>query len=246
LFGPLGAWGVLASAFQLHADFTDQLASIYARVSTRLGYFAPAHQLTSESWTRTCEVASWVTTQSRSMTDVEERFGVPSYRRAGQRPCVLGYAGPNDEAWLYFDFDGSAASRQVEFVRLAVNPFAASIVDLRVQTTQESSPEETYRRFLIASLSGDEAQISPFLVAREDPRKLWAGAYPDDVASLLASTYRNMDVVRVSCTTETIALVSDGCPVPLTMVQDGSTWKVDAEPLIRQMAAKQAGARTRS
>lgn len=246
LFGALGAWGALASAIRLRSDFTDQLASIYARVATQLGYFAPARRMTNEEWTFASEVESWATMQPRFMADVEERYGAPSYRRSGQFPSVLGYAGPDDDGWLYFDFGGNAASRPLEFLRLPVSPFAASVVDLRVQSEEESSPEDVYRRFLIASLSGDEARISPFLVTHEDPTKLWAAAYPDDVASLLASLYREMDVVRVVPDTETVALVSDGCPIPLTMVKEGSRWKVDADPLIQQVDARNSGARSRS
>src|SRR5690349_18787309 len=46
LFGPLGSWGVLSSVLGT-GDFTDEIASIYARLASRLHYFQPARRLPS-------------------------------------------------------------------------------------------------------------------------------------------------------------------------------------------------------
>lgn len=65
--------------------------------------------------------------------------------------------------------------------------------------------------------------------------------YPNDVAQLLTAMYEKVDVVRVSPETQAVVLVSDGCPIPLTMVRDGASWKVDADPLIRHATANETG-----
>jgi hypothetical protein len=66
------------------------------------------------------------------------------------------------------------------------------------------------------------------------------GAYPADVASLLTKTYEQMDVIRAGEATEAVVPCSGGCPVPLTMVRDGSQWRVDADPLLRVLRATAA------
>lgn len=232
-FGALGAWGALAGVCRAVSDHTDQLASIYARVAAQLGYLAPARRLTRAEWDRARDVEDWVRREPRLPADVERRFGAPSYKRSGQSPRVLGYAGPDDDAWLYFDFSDAGDGDRLEYVRLPRHPFAASVVDLSSGADDPVSPEDVYRRFLVASLSGDMARILPLLVSHEDPAPLWAGAYPADVASLLAETYEQMHVVRATGEMESVVLLSEGCPVPLTMVRDGETWRVDADPLLR-------------
>jgi hypothetical protein len=231
--GALGVTGALAAALHDDSDHTDELASIYARIAATLGYFVPARRLTAAEWSRARRVRAWATKQPRVMADVEERFGPPSYKRCGQGARIVAYAGPTDEAWLYFDFGGDPAHRLLECVRLPVSPFERSLLELRPRAADAGSPEEAYRAFLIASLSGDAGRILPLLATREDPAILCSGSYPEDVALLLGATYEAMDVIRVSAATDRVVLLSDGCPVPLAVVREGSSWRVDADPLIR-------------
>jgi hypothetical protein len=180
LWSEYGAWGVLSAALG-PGDHTDELASIYAWVAAQLRYFEAARRLSDLEWARARDVSAWARESPDviGMADVVARFGAPSYQRAGQTPTVLAYAGPDDAAWLYFDFDEAGALRDV---RLPAR-FPEACVDLRKTVAAEvEAPEDVYRRFLIASLSGDEAAIRPLILPSEDPSVLWAGAYPDDVA----------------------------------------------------------------
>jgi hypothetical protein len=233
LFGPLGSWGAIAGAFGNGSDHTDRLASIYARIASQLGYFAPARRLTSTEWRDTDDVDTWARNEPRSAAHVEARFGVPSYRGLGQVPRVFAYAGSStDDAWLYFDFDGSTDARLVT-VRLPVYPFRDSVVDLRLRPSDDGSAEDAYRRFLVAALSGDADQILPLVVPHEDAATLCGDPYPADVASLLKGQYEGMDVVRVDAESQAVVLVSDACHVPLTVVREDGSWRVDADPFIR-------------
>jgi hypothetical protein len=232
LFGPLRSWGAVAGAFADSSDHTDRLASIYARIASQLGYFAPVRRLSATEWHEANDVATWARKAPRLSAHVEARFGTPSYRGLGQAPRVFAYAGPTDDAWLYFDFDGTIDGRLVA-VRRPVYPFRDSVVDLRMRRGDGDSAEDAYRRFLIALLSGDADQLLPLVVAHEDPATLCRAPYPADVASLLKSRYEQMDVVRVDAESQAVVLVSDGCPVPLTVIREEGSWRVDADPLIR-------------
>jgi hypothetical protein len=226
LFSALGAWGVLSATFG-PGDYTDELASIYAHVAAQLGYFQPARRLSDVEWERISELPVWAGEGPRAVADVRARLGEPSYQRRGQAPSVLAYAGPNDVAWLYLDFEGGA----LRDIRLPVSPFSAACVDLRPAADAET-PEAVYRRFLVASLSGDEAQIRPLIIERDDPSILWEAPYPEDVARLLAAQYRSTPVLRVSAPDESVHVASAELPEPLRLVRSGASWRVDPAPLV--------------
>jgi hypothetical protein len=101
-----------------------------------------------------------------------------------------------------------------------------------------NTPEEVYRRFMLANLTGDEPAIRSLVIEREGIEILWdGGAYPKDVATLLAGQYRTMEIVRVKLPDrnerkETVQLQSSASPVPITMVKVDGVWKVDPSPII--------------
>jgi hypothetical protein len=156
------------------SDHTNRVASMFARISTKLGYFKPDRRLTELEW-NSLDVESWATERERVARDVEKRFGAPSYRLAGQCPGVFGYA---DDAWLYFDFD-TTVSGKLEVVRLPIPSLPGSVMDLRPGADdEEGGPEDAYREFLIASLSGDRDRLLPLILAHENPEILWQGVIP--------------------------------------------------------------------
>ena len=127
-----GVQGVLAQLDEDEWVVTHRTASVYARVAAQLGYFQPSRRLTAQEWVRAKRDASaWARRAPRTSTDVTARLGPPSYECAGQWPPVLGYAGPGNDAWLYFDFPNGGAERPLEFVRLPRRPFARCVIDLR-------------------------------------------------------------------------------------------------------------------
>jgi len=101
-------------------------------------------------------------------------------------------------------------------------------------TAPDDGPERAYRELLIAALYADEARIRGLLVPDERASVLWKRAYPAEVAAALAEQYRTMDVIRTPPPEDPrrVYLLSDGYPGPLAVVHDGSSWKVDATPLI--------------
>jgi hypothetical protein len=96
------------------------------------------------------------------------------------------------------------------------------------------TPEETYRRFMIANLSGDESVIRPLILDHEDAEVLWKGAYPSNVAALLHEQYRVMEISRVGTSNaDCVVLQSGAVPMLITVVQVNGDWKVNAEPIIQ-------------
>jgi hypothetical protein len=130
---------------------------------------------------------------------------------------------------------------KLEVVCLPVQSLPESIIDLRPGADdEEGGPEDAYREFLIASLSGDRDRLLRRIMMYEDPAVLWQGAYPEDVAAALANHYRTMHV-RVPQPSPPVFLTSDGFFFPLAVVQEGSRWVIDPDPLIR--ARREVGGR---
>jgi hypothetical protein len=101
-----------------------------------------------------------------------------------------------------------------------------------------NTPEAAYRRFMLANLTGDEQAIRPLIVDHEDADILWQGAFPKDVAALLAEQYRKMEITRVTLPgqdgeSDRVLLQSSASPIPLTVVKSGGKWKLDASPIIK-------------
>jgi len=232
LFTALGTYGALAAALGGQSDYTNELASIYARVAAHMGYFEPARRLTPEEWERAC-AHDYVAERCATPSDVIERLGPPSYQNAATSPPVLAYAGASDHAWLYFDFRVRHEERTLMRVRRPISPFRASVVPAgEVSNAGPDSPEEAYRKFFVAMLSGDEARLAPMVVQHESLAQLYDSAYPDEVAELLANQYQNMDVFRTAPPPTTIFVASEAFPFPTAVVHDGDSWRVDADALL--------------
>jgi len=96
----------------------------------------------------------------------------------------------------------------------------------------ERLPEDVLFDFLIANLGGSEADIRPLIVDHPDAALLWQGAYPPDVAALLAQQYEGMGIARVEEGPDRVLLQSSASPIPLAVVRVGGEWRVDASPII--------------
>lgn len=96
------------------------------------------------------------------------------------------------------------------------------------------TPEETYRSFMIANLTGDESAIRPLILDHDDAHILWQGAYPAEVATLLSEQYRAMEVSRVKSSDDgnRVELQSSAVPMSIAVTQVNGSWKVDAGPII--------------
>jgi hypothetical protein len=104
-----------------------------------------------------------------------------------------------------------------------------------------ATPEEAYRRFMVANLTGDESAIRPLIIDNEDADVLWQGPYPPAVAAALSKQYQSMEISRVwTEKSGRVVLQSSAAPMPLTVVDVNGEWKVDAGPIIefRQAAEK--------
>jgi hypothetical protein len=236
-WGPFGTAGALAGALGGGLDQTDEIAAVYARLASRLGYYHLENRVAERDWIELERLQTWPADWPRTASTIEAQLGMPSFRCAGQRPTVFAYAGPSDEAWLFLVFSTSE-DQELQSVILPRYPLGPSVIDLRPRAIT-ASPEEVYRNFLIATVEGDVATIRKLIVHRRDPLPFFAKPYPADVARLLTEQYRAMDVVRVSPPGETVHLISDGCPLALAVVKDGSSWLVDPDPLIRVLAARE-------
>ena len=105
----------------------------------------------------------------------------------------------------------------------------------------EPLPEDVLFDFLIANLRGSEDEIRPLIVEHPDAALLWHGAYPPDVAELLARQYDGMDIARVEEGPHRVLLQSSASPTPLAVVKVDGEWRVDASPIIefRKRAQRQ-------
>jgi hypothetical protein len=93
-------------------------------------------------------------------------------------------------------------------------------------------PEDVLYAFLIANLGGSEEQIRPLIVDHPDAHLLWEGAYPPDVAALLAKQYEGMGIARLEESDSQVLLQSSASPIPLSVVMIAGEWRVDASPII--------------
>ena len=96
----------------------------------------------------------------------------------------------------------------------------------------EPLPEDVLFDFLIANLRGSEDEIRPLIVEHPDAALLWQGAYPPDVAELLAQQYHGMAIARVEEAPGRVLLQSSASPIPLAVVKVDGEWRVDASPII--------------
>jgi hypothetical protein len=99
-----------------------------------------------------------------------------------------------------------------------------------------TTPEEAYRSFMMANLTGDESAIRPLILEHEAAHVLWQGAYPVEVAAVLSEQYRTMEISRVQSSgaddNDRVLLQSSAAPMPIAVVNVDGNWKVDAEPII--------------
>jgi hypothetical protein len=93
-------------------------------------------------------------------------------------------------------------------------------------------PEDVLFDFLIANLRGSEDEIRPLIVDHPDAHLLWQGAYPPEVAALLAQQYEGMGIARVEEAPDRVLLQSSASPIPLTVFKIAGVWRVDASPII--------------
>jgi hypothetical protein len=98
------------------------------------------------------------------------------------------------------------------------------------------TPEEIYRSFMIANLTGDESKIRPLMLDHADAHVLWQGAYPAEVATMLSEQYRSMEISRVPSSVgnnnDRVVLLSSASPMPIAVVKVNGDWKVDATSII--------------
>lgn len=95
------------------------------------------------------------------------------------------------------------------------------------------TPEDAYRSFMVAILTGEESAIRPLILDHEDAGMLWNGDYPPQVAAALSKQYQEMEISRVATAdAERIVLKSSAAPMPITVVRVNDEWKVDADPII--------------
>ncbi len=96
------------------------------------------------------------------------------------------------------------------------------------------TPEEAYRNFMIANLTGDESSIRPLILEHEDANVLWQGAYPAEVTTLLSQQYRSMEISRIKSSDDgrRVELQSSAVPMLISVVQLDGSWKIDAGPII--------------
>lgn len=223
LFNAMGVCGALMASCGARDDvLPDFVALVLARSAARLGYVAPSRRVEERAFREFVDVFDG--TEFERLDELVARLGAP-LKEVTSWTQICGWAGPTDDQWIAAGID---RDHSLEFVAVfGVN----GAVQRRADDTEEAIA--AYRRFLIASLDGREAELRPMLVSRPDPAVLWAGAYPPDVARALGELWSTTEVMQVEPPKNGIWLVSDACPVPLQVVREGREWRVDAEPLMR-------------
>jgi hypothetical protein len=96
----------------------------------------------------------------------------------------------------------------------------------------ERLPEDVLFDFLIANLRGKEEEIRPLILDHPDASLLWQGAYPPEVAELLAQQYEGMEITRLHEGPDRVSLQCSATPMPLEVVYTDGEWRVDASCII--------------
>lgn len=110
----------------------------------------------------------------------------------------------------------------------------ASCSETTLSKQADAAPEAAYRQFMLALLSGKQAEISALILDHSDAEILWRRPYPPNVATALAEQYRTMQITRdPSNTDDRVVLSSSAMPAPITVVRVDDQWKLDAGPLIK-------------
>lgn len=111
----------------------------------------------------------------------------------------------------------------------SANPQATESV-----TGTTPTPESAYRELMMAMLTGDENAVRNLIVEQDGAECLSEGAYPKEVAALLAEQYRTMEITRIeNGNPGSVELNSSAFPLSLTVIKIDGIWKVDAGPIIK-------------
>ncbi len=108
----------------------------------------------------------------------------------------------------------------------------------RTRDQEEGEPEKTWRKFSRAVLGGKRMEIEPLIQEHPDADVLWAGAYPDDVATMLDSIAESYPATRISGSEaegSVTVITPDFGPVGLKLI--GKRWRVDATKVIESWKA---------
>ena len=97
----------------------------------------------------------------------------------------------------------------------------------------ECQPEDVLVEFLLANLTGDEDAIRPWIIDHPDAAVLWQGAYPPDVAAVLAERYQGMAIARLEEDAGRVLLRYEGGPIPLEVRLVEGEWRLDVSPIIK-------------
>lgn len=120
--------------------------------------------------------------------------------------------------------------------RTRTEPYEKLIEEARAKVVDyhEGEPEQTWRRFSLALLRGERAEIEPLIMPHPNAAILWQAAYPEDVAELLDEIAESYPVTRISgdeADGHVIIMTADFGPMNLK--RTGETWQVDASEIIR-------------
>lgn len=251
--GAFGMYYAFVEALPSLDDYTEQLASVHARVAATMGYFEPRRRATEIEWEQLQrDVLQWAAAAPRARNDILARFGEPAYCADVDRyigsPMVLGYAGPTDDEWLFFDLGYTEDGRGccLRHLRLPAQSLRDSLVDLAGFSRQArppnevESPESVYRRFLIARLSADETALRALLLSDEHTSFPPRRAYPPELVAVLVEHYRTVDVFRVEAPPRPphVYLFAASGEGPLALVRTDTGWKVDPRPFFEHTNEK--------
>jgi len=105
MFCETGLHGVLRSMLPGVEDLSDELTSIYAELTYRLGYLHLDRVLTSAEWSLLRQWFDQPLTGDLRLNDIKQQFGEPSFYTRGSWYQVHCYAGPDPaDGWLCFDY----------------------------------------------------------------------------------------------------------------------------------------------
>lgn len=187
LFSAMGLCGALMASCGARDDvLPDLVALVLARSAARLGLVPPASRVEAHAFQGF--VDAFERTEFHRLDELVTRLGAP-LKEVTNWTRICGWAGPTEAQWVAAGVD---RDRNLEFVAVFGENGA---IQRQVDDTEEAIA--AYRRFLSASLDGNEAELRPLMVTRPDPSVLWAAAYPPDVARALRANWSTTPVMQV-------------------------------------------------
>jgi hypothetical protein len=169
----------------------------------------------------------------------------PINDRTFARFVCLKNAFPTNYFWTYVikecaKDDNDAISLMMntilEFIELKNTMTEEELMRFAIESSkaEEGEAERVFRIFDNALLTGNKEIIQSLIVENKHAEILWAGSYPEDVASKLdeIASSQPLKKIPVSEDGNKVKIIASGWPFPIEMNFINNEWRINADNII--------------